>query len=108
MFLMWRFPEVTAAQPTFDDSKGVDSRGRAMSALAAATGAKNPCSPRARLGSATLWSVARSQPKGLQTTHSTLRPVFILRSQDSFTLWKDADPDIPIHMAAKAEYARLQ
>jgi hypothetical protein len=27
--------------------------------------------------------------------------------QDFFTLWKDADPDIPILKQAKAEYARL-
>jgi eukaryotic-like serine/threonine-protein kinase len=27
--------------------------------------------------------------------------------QDFLTLWKDADPDIPILIAAKAEYARL-
>jgi eukaryotic-like serine/threonine-protein kinase len=28
--------------------------------------------------------------------------------QDFFALWKDADPDIPILIAAKAEYAKLQ
>ena len=28
--------------------------------------------------------------------------------QDFLTLWKDADPDIPILMQAKAEYAKLQ
>ena len=28
--------------------------------------------------------------------------------QDFLTLWKDADPDIPILIAAKAEYARLK
>ena len=28
--------------------------------------------------------------------------------QDFFTLWKDADPDIPILKKAKAEYAKLQ
>jgi tetratricopeptide (TPR) repeat protein len=28
--------------------------------------------------------------------------------QDFLTLWKDADPDIPIFMAAKAEYAKLK
>ena len=28
--------------------------------------------------------------------------------QDFLTLWKDADPDIPIFTQAKAEYARLQ
>jgi hypothetical protein len=27
---------------------------------------------------------------------------------DFLTLWKDADPDIPILIAAKAEYARLR
>jgi hypothetical protein len=29
-------------------------------------------------------------------------------NQDFLTLWKDADPDIPIFIAAKAEYARLK
>src|SRR5438270_5223208 len=28
--------------------------------------------------------------------------------QDFFTLWKDADPDIPILKRAKAEYSKLQ
>jgi eukaryotic-like serine/threonine-protein kinase len=28
--------------------------------------------------------------------------------QDSLTLWKDADPDIPVLKQAKAEYAKLQ
>ncbi len=28
--------------------------------------------------------------------------------QDFFTLWKDADPDIPILKEAKAEYAKLR
>ena len=28
--------------------------------------------------------------------------------QDFFTLWKDADPDLPILKEAKAEYAKLQ
>ena len=28
--------------------------------------------------------------------------------QDFLTLWKHADPDIPILIAAKAEYAKLQ
>jgi eukaryotic-like serine/threonine-protein kinase len=27
--------------------------------------------------------------------------------QDFLTLWRDADPDIPIFIAAKAEYAKL-
>ena len=28
--------------------------------------------------------------------------------QDFLTLWKDADPDVPIYKEAKAEYAKLQ
>jgi eukaryotic-like serine/threonine-protein kinase len=28
--------------------------------------------------------------------------------QDFLTLWKDADPDIPILKQAKSEYAKLQ
>jgi hypothetical protein len=28
--------------------------------------------------------------------------------QDFLTLWKDADPDIPLLIAAKAEYAKLR
>ena len=28
--------------------------------------------------------------------------------QDFLTLWKDADPDIPIYKQAKAEYSKLQ
>ncbi len=27
--------------------------------------------------------------------------------EDFLTLWKDADPDIPIYQQAKAEYAKL-
>ena len=28
--------------------------------------------------------------------------------QDFFSLWKDADPDVPVLKQAKAEYAKLQ
>ena len=28
--------------------------------------------------------------------------------QDFFALWKDADPDVPVLLAAKAEYAKLK
>ncbi len=28
--------------------------------------------------------------------------------QDFFALWKDADPDVPALLAAKAEYAKLK
>jgi hypothetical protein len=29
-------------------------------------------------------------------------------TKDSLTLWKDADPEIPVLKHAKAEYAKLQ
>jgi hypothetical protein len=29
-------------------------------------------------------------------------------NQDFLTLWKDADPDIPVLKKAKAEYAKLE
>ncbi len=32
----------------------------------------------------------------------------LITNQDFLTLWKDADPDIPIYRQAKAEYAKLQ
>ncbi len=28
--------------------------------------------------------------------------------QDFFALWKDADPDVPVLVAAKSEYAKLK
>jgi hypothetical protein len=28
--------------------------------------------------------------------------------EDFLTLWKDADPDVPIYQQAKAEYAKLR
>ena len=28
--------------------------------------------------------------------------------QDFLTLWKEADPDVPIYIVAKAEYAKLK
>jgi hypothetical protein len=31
-----------------------------------------------------------------------------LKCHDSSSLWKDADPDIPILRKAKSEYAKLQ
>ena len=31
-----------------------------------------------------------------------------VNNDDFLTLWKDADPDIPILKEAKAEYAKLQ
>jgi eukaryotic-like serine/threonine-protein kinase len=41
-------------------------------------------------------------------TESSAVPPRPLTYQDFLTLWKDADPDIPILKQAKAEYAKLQ
>jgi hypothetical protein len=50
---------------------------------------------------------AQGRPQG-----APLRPDALAKAraayQDFLTLWKDADPDVPILKQAKAEYARLQ
>jgi hypothetical protein len=45
--------------------------------------------------------VARSYPQQCDTAKA--RAAY----QDVFKLWRDADPDIPVLVAAKAEYAKL-
>ena len=50
----------------------------------------------ARLGLARAYAISKD-PVRARTTY-----------QDFFTLWKDADPDVPILRAAKSEYAKLQ
>jgi hypothetical protein len=37
-----------------------------------------------------------------------LAQIIRIRQRDFLTLWKDVDPDIPIFIAAKAEYSKLQ
>jgi hypothetical protein len=53
--------------------------------------------------------------RGSRTTENSGMPAQQWRSsysssnrQDFLTLWKDADPDIPILKQAKAEFAKLQ
>ena len=50
----------------------------------------------ARVGLARAYALQGDKRKG-QTAYDNF-----------FTLWKDADPDVPILIAAKAEYAKLQ
>jgi serine/threonine protein kinase/tetratricopeptide (TPR) repeat protein len=50
----------------------------------------------ARLGLARAYAAQRDMPRA--------RAAY----QDFLTLWKDADPDIPIYRAAEAEYSKLQ
>ncbi len=55
-----------------------------------------PIAPLARLGLARAYVLQRDTARS--------RSAY----EDFFTLWKDADPNIPVLMQAKAEYARLQ
>ena len=60
--------------------------------------------------------IVQTEPIGA-LAHLVLARAYVLQGdtakakaayQDFLTLWKDADPDIPILIAAKAEYAKLQ
>ncbi|MBZ5667167.1 MAG: hypothetical protein LAO30_21510 [Acidobacteriia bacterium] len=44
--------------------------------------------------------------RGADANAAHVRP--LVAYKDFLTLWKDADPDIPILKQAKAEYAKLQ
>jgi eukaryotic-like serine/threonine-protein kinase len=57
--------------------------------------ANNPLYPLAHLGVARAYALQRQTDKS--------RAAY----QEFFTLWKDADPDVPILVAAKSEYAKL-
>jgi serine/threonine protein kinase/tetratricopeptide (TPR) repeat protein len=60
----------------------------------------------ARLGLARSYALEAqsAQGAGADAAHAKARAAY----QDFLTLWKDADPDIPILKEAKAEYAKLQ
>ena len=59
--------------------------------------------------------IVQNSPVGV-VAHLGLARAYALKSdgakakaayQDFFTLWKDADPDIPVLIIAKSEYAKL-
>jgi hypothetical protein len=53
-----------------------------------------------------VWALARLQigrPYAMQGDIAKAKAEY----QDFLTLWKDGDPDVPIFIAAKAEYAKL-
>ena len=56
---------------------------------------RSPLVPLSHLGLARAYAVAGDQPKARKAY------------DDFFAIWKDADPDIPILVQAKAEYAKL-
>jgi len=49
-----------------------------------------------------------SQGQGQRADADAARVRALAAYKDFLTLWKDADPDIPILKQAKAEYAKLQ
>jgi eukaryotic-like serine/threonine-protein kinase len=61
--------------------------------------------PLARIGFA---RAAAAQSKNLEGTDAAARVRTLAAYKDFLTLWKDADPDIPILNEAKSEYAKLQ
>ena len=50
------------------------------------------------------WHMCSSRAQAMMGDKAAARQSY----QDFLTLWKDADPDIPIYQQAKAEYAKLR
>jgi hypothetical protein len=68
--------------------------------------ANDPWGALARLGLARAYALEAqsAQGAGAEAARAKARAAY----QDFLTLWKDADPDVPILRQAKAEYAKLQ
>jgi len=71
------------------------------------------CSPKVcsfRLAGIVQTSLSAPSPvsKSRAPTVSLATPTKLAAYKDFLTLWRDADPDIPILKEAKAEYAKLQ
>jgi hypothetical protein len=62
----------------------------------------------AHLGLARAYAVQAVDEKLSSGARQTFRAKAHAAYQDFLTLWKDADPDIPILKQAKAEYTKLQ
>jgi hypothetical protein len=62
--------------------------------------------PLARLGLARAYALQAQSAQGADA--DAARAKARTGYQDFLALWKDADPDIPILIAAKSEYAKLQ
>src|SRR5262249_11246769 len=60
----------------------------------------------AHLGVARANALQAKNSSGADADAARVRALAAYR--DFLTLWKDADPDIPIYKQAKAEYAKLQ
>jgi serine/threonine protein kinase len=66
----------------------------------------NICTILAHLGVARANALQSKTSQGADADLARTRALAAYK--DFLTLWKDADPDIPIYKAAKAEYAKLQ
>jgi tRNA A-37 threonylcarbamoyl transferase component Bud32/Flp pilus assembly protein TadD len=86
-----------ASEAAAESQKILDHRGVVVN---------EPIGALARLGLARAYALeSRSaQGTGAEAARAKARAAY----QDFLTLWKDADPDIPILKQAKAEYAKLQ
>ncbi len=60
----------------------------------------------ARLGVGRANALQSRIAQGPDSTAARLRAIAAYK--DSLTLWKDADPDLPVLKEAKAEYTKLQ
>ena len=76
-----------APKPPWNSRKFLDHRGIIQS---------DPVGARARLELGRAFAMAGDKQKAKAAY------------QDFLTLWKDADPDVPIFKQAKAEFAKLQ
>jgi hypothetical protein len=61
----------------------------------------------ARLGLARAYAL-QLEANGIHASHPALLARAQSAYQDFFTLWKDADPDIPVLREARAEFSRLK
>ena len=68
--------------------------------------ANRPTFPLAHLGLARAYALQARSAHGAEA--DAARAKARAAYQDFFTLWKDADPSIPVLKQAKAEYSKLQ
>ena len=77
-----------------------------MSVTSARIAYEGTCRVLAHLGVARANALEARTSQGADAGASRVRALAAYK--DFLTLWKDADPDVPILKEAKAEYAKLQ
>jgi serine/threonine protein kinase/Tfp pilus assembly protein PilF len=66
-----------------------------------------PMAPLAHLGQARAYALQAADPATSPTSQEDFRNKARARFQQFFNLWKDADPNIPVLLQAKSEFAKL-